>query len=113
MSDFDNTNRGAIFKNDRKEKDTHPDYKGSLNVGGVEYWVSSWIKTGQKGKFMSLSVTAKEQQAPAQRPAAAQKAATTGSGFDDMDAGDVPFISCEFGHDVLSSKQKRMNRYDF
>ena len=41
-SDYDNTNRGAIWPNDRKEKETHPDYKGSANIGGVEYWVAAW-----------------------------------------------------------------------
>ena len=33
---YDNTNRGAIFKNDDKQQDNHPDYKGSLNVNGVD-----------------------------------------------------------------------------
>jgi uncharacterized protein (DUF736 family) len=62
MSDYDNNLRGVLFKNDRKEKDTHPDYKGSAEVGGVEYWLSSWIKVGKGGaKFMSLSFTAKEE----------------------------------------------------
>ena len=61
---------------------------------------------------------APQQSAPAprqaQRPAPApqQQHGSASSGFDDMDS-DIPFISCEFGHDVLSSKQKRMNRYDF
>lgn len=50
-------------------------------------------------------------QRPAQRPAPTQSRGA--SGFDDMADSDVPFISCEFGHDVLSSKQKRMSRYDF
>ena len=60
MSNYDNTNRGVLFKNDRKEKDTHPDYKGSINADGVEYWISAWMKEGAKGKFMSFSLTPKE-----------------------------------------------------
>ena len=60
MSNYDNTNRGAIFVNNRKEKDTQPDRQGSINVAGVDYWISGWIKDGSNGKYMSLSVTPKE-----------------------------------------------------
>lgn len=70
MPDYDNNLRGALFKNDKKQSDKHPDYKGNAEVDGVEYWVSAWIKTSGKGaKFMSLSFTAKEQQ---QSPPATQ-----------------------------------------
>lgn len=59
--EFDNTNSGALFRNDRKETDKHPDYRGEINVDGVDYWISSWLKTSSKGtKFMSLAVTPKE-----------------------------------------------------
>jgi hypothetical protein len=67
MTEYDNTNSGALFKNDKKdgtpETDKWPDYTGSLNVGGVEYWINGWIKTSNKTrkKFMSLSVKLKEQ----------------------------------------------------
>ena len=44
MSQFDNTNRGAIWPNDRREKETHPHFTGTLNVDGKEYWVSAWKK---------------------------------------------------------------------
>ena len=80
---YDNSNRGAIFKNDDKKQDNHPDYKGSLNVNGVDLWVSGWIKTSEKtgAKFMSLSVKPKGE-APAK-----QAPKPKDNGFDD----DCPF----------------------
>jgi hypothetical protein len=54
---YDNTNRGALFKNDKKEAgDNRPEYTGKLNVAGEDFYVSAWIKEGRNGKFMSLSV---------------------------------------------------------
>jgi len=77
MTDYDNTNRGVLFKNDRKEGTAHPDYKGNINVGGVEYWLSAWIKEGKSGKFMSLSVTPKERQKPEKTPGPTKREETT------------------------------------
>ena len=68
MADYDNTNRGALFKNDRHQGDSDPEYKGSLNVGGVEYWLNAWINVSKAGaKYMSLSVRPKQQEAAADR----------------------------------------------
>ena len=83
---YDNSNRGAIFKNDDKQQDNHPDYKGSINVNGVDLWISGWLKTSEKTgkKFMSLSVKPKDAAKPV------QPSKPKSSGFDDMN-DDVPF----------------------
>lgn len=87
---FDNTNKGVLFKNE-KTNDSQPDYKGSVNVDGVEMWFSGWIKTAGPNarnpgsKFLSVAVEKKDAKylkpapAPASRPM-----------FDDLD-GDMPF----------------------
>jgi len=51
--------QGSLFKNDRKEKDTQPDYRGSIMVNGVECWLSAWIKKGNSKTYMSLSAQPK------------------------------------------------------
>jgi hypothetical protein len=93
MTQYDNTNRGALFKNDRKTKDTQPGYTGSLNVDGVEYFLDAWVKEGKSGKFFSVSVKRKEQQRSEPAPRTLPPAAPTpspSSGFDDM-SDDIPF----------------------
>lgn len=112
MSNYDNTNRGALFRNDRKTKDTQPSHTGTLNVDGVEYFLDAWVKEGQKGKFFSVSVKRKDQQQPRAAAPAPQRQAPAGSGFDDM-ADDIPFITCSTFYDETTSKARRMARYDF
>ena len=53
MEKYDNS--GAIFVNDRKEKDSHPDRTGTATIDGTEYYVSGWLKKGAKGPFLSLA----------------------------------------------------------
>ena len=58
-------NRGTLFKNSGKEAATHPDYKGSINIGGNDFWLSAWVSTSKPGdKYLSLSARPKTDTAP-------------------------------------------------
>lgn len=50
---FDNS--GSLGKNQRKEKDSHPDLSGQACINGVDYWISGWKKTGDNGTWYSLA----------------------------------------------------------
>jgi hypothetical protein len=82
MAEFDNTNRGSLFKNDKKTEEKHPDMSGSINIDGVEYWISGWKKQSKAGTgFISLSVRTKEQVRQSSQPTPKAKA----QDFDDLD----------------------------
>jgi hypothetical protein len=77
-------NSGSIWVNDRKEKETHPDRTGTVKVGGVEYYISGWLRGANGKKYMSLAFKVKE---PKQEQAAP---AISGNSFDD-DMSSIPF----------------------
>lgn len=67
-------NTGTMGRNERKEKDSHPDYTGSCVIEGTAYWVSAWIKDSKGRKFFSVSYKRKEEkpdrvQRDSERPA--------------------------------------------
>jgi hypothetical protein len=90
-------NSGSLFKNERKEQDTHADYQGSIMVDGKQYWLNAWIKESSKGtKFMSLSAKPKDFAQKSPEPTISQQAKakvfppdriTTGKDLND----DIPF----------------------
>lgn len=55
---YDNTNSGAIFKNEKKAEN-HPDYRGKINVDGTDKDIALWLKTSKDGKtkFFSVKIT--------------------------------------------------------
>jgi hypothetical protein len=61
-------NSGVLFKNDKKDNERAPEYKGNIMVDGMEYWISAWIKEGKTGKFMGLAVSPRDAQPPASKP---------------------------------------------
>ena len=52
--------QGNLFKNDKEGVENRPDYRGDILIDGQEYWLSSWIKEGKNGKFMSLQAQRKD-----------------------------------------------------
>ena len=69
MTEYDNTNRFTLFRETDRKSDKHPEFSGSLNVDGVDYWINAWVKTSKTGsKFFSGSVkpkTPRASEAPA------------------------------------------------
>lgn len=89
---YDDNLSGALFKNERKERENQPDYRGSCEIEGVEYWMSAWIKQIGKGEragqsFMSISFQEKEGQKA--KPKA--KAAPVNNEVDDDFDDQIPF----------------------
>lgn len=88
MSQYDNNLTGSLFKNDKGDNEKRPDYRGSCEINGVEFWMSAWIReAGPNSKragerFMSIKFEPKEQQAAAPKPAPQQ---------DPLADEDVPF----------------------
>jgi hypothetical protein len=64
---YDNTNSGILARNENRKTDNHPEFTGSLNVDGVDYWVSALVNEGKAGgkmegkKYFSLKINRKEQ----------------------------------------------------
>ncbi len=67
-------NTGSLFKNDKKETDSHPNARGSALIDGVEYWVDAWTNEVQSGdnagqKYQALKFKRKDTaRAPTSQP---------------------------------------------
>lgn len=91
MATYDNTNSGMLARNENRKTDKHPEYTGSLNVNGVDYWVSAWVNEGKAGgkmegkKYFSLKVNPKETGNNGGGSAPGR------SFVDDIALGDIPF----------------------
>lgn len=91
MAQYDNTNRGAIWKNEKKETDKHPDFTGSINVDGHDYWLSGWRRAGgadPKSPAMRFQVKRKDGKPS---PTSRENKTARPSLKDDMDGDSIPF----------------------
>jgi uncharacterized protein (DUF736 family) len=83
MSDYDDTNRGAMFKRDKEGNEKRPDYSGPLNVDGTEWQIAAWIAESKAGnKYLSLRV---------EPPFNGEKSAPAPAGAGLPEPEDIPF----------------------
>jgi hypothetical protein len=83
MTQYDNTNRFSLFKNDRKQEDRDADFTGTLNIEGVEYFVDAW-KPRQPGGKLVLSGRVKPKAKQPNDFGTAQRQARYGKGEEEV-----------------------------
>jgi hypothetical protein len=100
MSDYDNTNKGALFQAKEKKTDKHPDYDGSINIDGKDFWLAGWRKTSKNGnQFLSLSIKPKD--GTSARPGQSEaKAVKDAFGLDEVPAAKVRGFDADFKDEV-------------
>ena len=81
-------NSGSLFRNERKEKDNHPDHTGTALIDGREYYISAWAKAKKDGgKFFSIAFKPKDEKGDL-REASKPRPARNNAPIDDTD---IPF----------------------
>jgi len=58
-------NSGALFINDRKEKDNQPDYTGNVVINGEKKRLAGWkktVKSDPSKTFLSLAISDYQEQ---------------------------------------------------
>ena len=86
---------GSLFRNERKDKESQPDWRGDLMLNGVLLEVAAWQNKTREGKsYFKLAVQPKQarEPKPAHEPVwgadrKAPGAASEGADFDD----DIPW----------------------
>lgn len=53
-------NSGILSRNKRRDSDKHPEYTGSAEIDGQEYWLSAWVNENDQGKYFKISFKKKE-----------------------------------------------------
>ena len=87
MSYQEKDQSGSLFKNDRKERDSQPDWTGKAIVNGTPVYVSGWNKDGRislafKNRPGNVGSSSKPEDEPQQ-----------GGGGSPMDDS-IPFAPC-------------------
>ena len=61
----ENKNSGALFRNDKRETEKHPEYTGKITIEGRDYYLSAWVNEMQNGqKYFAIKATPKVEATP-------------------------------------------------
>ena len=83
-SKAENKNSGALFRNDKRETEKHPEYTGKITIEGKDYYLSAWVNEMQNGqKYFAIKATPKVEATPT-TTAPAQPATTVPDPIDDL-----------------------------
>ena len=56
----DNKNSGALFRNEKRETEKHPEYTGKITIEGKDYYLSAWVNEMRNGqKYFAIKATPK------------------------------------------------------
>lgn len=56
--EFDNTNRGVLFPNEKGDNESKPDYTGKINVEGTDKRIAAWIAKSKDGmEYLRIQVS--------------------------------------------------------
>jgi len=56
-------NKGALFVNNKRDKESSPHFTGKINVDGVEYLICGWNEVSKNGmQYMQLSIPCRADQ---------------------------------------------------
>jgi hypothetical protein len=61
---------GSLFRNEKRESDSYPEYRGDGIINGEAVWINAWVKESRKTgkKFFSLSFRPKQERIDRSRP---------------------------------------------
>jgi hypothetical protein len=91
---YDNTNSGMMARNENRKTDKHPEFSGSINVEGTDYWLSAWVNEGKPGgkmegkKYFSIKINRKDGYGTTGRTTGGSSSA---SSYDNYESDDIPF----------------------
>jgi uncharacterized protein (DUF736 family) len=69
MAEYNDKNRGVAFFNDKKDKETKPDYRGKGNFNGVDFELALWGRTTADGReYYSISFSEPYQKTESKAP---------------------------------------------